>query len=498
MNKLINSRIVHILLLIMAVCFVYANSLGGEFVFDDKAMIAAYDLVKDINNLPKAFVSATSVYGNVNYYRPLQTVSYMTDYFLWGNFTAGFHATNIIFHAMGAVLAYLLLLLLFGDALLAFAASILFAVHPVNGSIVAYIAGRADAMVLSAILASLIFYVRSRYAGGGRTCYVLSLIFFALALLTKETAMMVPLVVIFFDKYGRKWTALRKGKPGGGAEYLPFLAILGVYIWFRFANMSFFVEGAAIPPPFAYRLMTVPYVLGQYLRLAILPNDLHIGREIWVAMSPLDPRVVISAAVVAGVFYWGYRVRPQQKAVWFGLVWFALMMAPSLNVITPLFYTLADNWMYIPSIGLYLALAATGKMIYERISRSALPAAKYAVVLAFAAFVLALGFVAVGYNRTWQNEIAVGMNTIKFNPFDHKVYNNMGVYYLGKGEFALAEQSFQKCLEIKPDTGMAYFNLYRVYSAQGKRQAALECLAKAKKMDPARVNILIEKMGIKD
>lgn len=497
MKKLIKSRFIHILFIIMAVVAVYANSLGGEFVFDDKAMISAYDLVKDINNLPKAFVSATSVYGNVNYYRPLQTVSYMTDYFLWGDFTSGFHATNIIFHALGAVLVYLFLFLLFGDAILSFATSLLFAVHPVNGSIVAYIAGRADSMALSAILASLIFYVKSRYSRGGKWEYALSLIFFIIALLIKETAMMIPLVLVLFDKYGRKWTSLGPGK-AKGSDYIPFLAILCLYIWFRFAEMSFFVEGAVPPPPFENRVMTVPYVLGQYLRLAVLPNDLHIGRQIWVASSVLDPRVLISGVVVAAVFCWGYRVRNAQKAVWFGLLWFALMMAPSLNVITPLFYTLADNWMYIPSIGLYLAGVAVSKEVYRKLSRSAFPVMKYAVFLGAVVFTLALAFVTVGYNRTWQNEISVGMNTIRFNPYDHKVYNNMGVYYIGKRDFVLAEKAFLRCLEIKPDTGMAYFNLYRVYSAMGKRQAALECLSKAKALDPVRVNILIEKMGIRD
>lgn len=494
---ILKSRFLHIVILLIAVGAVYANSLGGEFVFDDKAMIAAYDLVKDISNLPKAFTSATSIYGNVNYYRPLQTVTNITDYFLWGNVPTGFHVTNILLHMTAVVLAYCFLLLLFGESGLAFTAALIFAVHPVNASIVSYIAGRADSMALSMILASLMFYIRSRYGGGGKASYALSLVFFALALMTKESAMLLPAVIIFFDKYGRKWTAVGPGK-AKDSDYIAFLAILGIYLWFRFTRMSFFVEGAMPPPPLIYRVFTAPYALGQYLRLAVLPNDLHIGRELWVAATPLDPRVVVSAVVVGAVFYAGYRFRMKQKSAWFGLLWFAIMMIPSLNIITPLFYTIADNWMYLPGLGLYLAISSVAGSVYGKLSRGSVPALKYAVVFCIAVYVLALGTVTAGYNRTWQNELTVGMNTIRFNPYDHKIYNNMGVYYLGQNKLDLAEKSFWKCLEIKPDTGMAYFNLYRVYMAKGKRPEALKCLQEARKLDPERVGILVNKMGIKD
>ncbi|MGB2631209.1 MAG: tetratricopeptide repeat protein, partial [Candidatus Omnitrophota bacterium] len=106
--------------------------------------------------------------------------------------------------------------------------------------------------------------------------------------------------------------------------------------------------------------------------------------------------------------------------------------------------------------------------------------------------------VTVKQNMTWENEIALGKNTLRFNPKEFKIYNNLGVTYLSRGELGKAEEYFKKCLEVKPDTGMAYFNLYRVYVARGQHMQACEYLERARELDPKRVELLVDKMGIKD
>ncbi|MGB2600179.1 MAG: hypothetical protein WBC99_07025 [Candidatus Omnitrophota bacterium] len=141
---MLRSAWIYPLLLVLVTIGVYANSLGGDFVYDDKAMIVAYDLVKDIGNIPKAFTSATTLYGNVNYYRPVQTVSYMADYFLWGKEPLGFHLTNVIFHVACVLLVYVFINLLFKNRILGLVTALLFSVHPAHTGVVSYIAGRAD------------------------------------------------------------------------------------------------------------------------------------------------------------------------------------------------------------------------------------------------------------------------------------------------------------------------------------------------------------------
>lgn len=76
-----------------------------------------------------------------------------------------------------------------------------------------------------------------------------------------------------------------------------------------------------------------------------------------------------------------------------------------------------------------------------------------------------------------------------------RMNKSMGGAYLGQGKIDLAQEVFQKCLEIKLDTGMAYLNLYRAYISRGKRKEALKAIAEARLLDPERATLLIKKMG---
>lgn len=496
--KIFQNKLICVILVVLAAGGVYANSLGGEFVYDDKAMILAYDLVKDIGNLPKAFTSATSVYGNVNYYRPLQTASYMIDYFLWGRVAGGFHLTNIALHMASSALVFLLLFLLFKDSILSLLSALFFAVHPAHATVVSYIAGRADSMLLAAMLLSFVFYVKHRYYDAGKGAYVLSAIAFLIALLSKELAMIIPIALLVLDKYGHRYTKLASGPSKNSLGSMPFFIIVGIYLMIRVLNAGFFVEGAIRPFPLKNRLITVPWNIFEYIRMIIAPYDMHMGREPWVALSVLTGKILTSLVFVTGVFFAGYKLRFRMKPLWFGLCWFILFIFPSLNIITPLFYTIAENWLYIPSVGLFLALAYLTTSTYKLFEEKGLSVFKILIVCLAGGYILAMGTVAVRYNSTWKDEITLGENTLRYNPREFKVYNNIGVAYLGRGDLESAEAAFKKCLEIKPDTGMAYFNLYRVYMAKGKRQEARAYLQRARELDPRRVNILVEKMGIRD
>ncbi|MGB3082005.1 MAG: tetratricopeptide repeat protein [Candidatus Omnitrophota bacterium] len=494
---MLRSAWIYPLLLVLVTIGVYANSLGGDFVYDDKAMIVAYDLVKDIGNIPKAFTSATTLYGNVNYYRPVQTVSYMADYFLWGKEPLGFHLTNVIFHVACVLLVYVFINLLFKNRILGLVTALLFSVHPAHTGVVSYIAGRADSILCVFMLACFIFYVKYRYTSGTKLDYIFSLLFFILTLLTKEFAMIIPVAVILFDRCATPRTSLperRQVSPG----YVPFFLILAVYVLFRVKWMGFFVEGVVPPFPLKNRIISAPYFFAQYLRLIVMPNDLHMGRAPWVAGTILDVKVIASILAIAAVGYAAYRAGKRSGAIYFGAWWFVLMIVPSLNIIAASYYTFAENWLYMPSIGLFLIIAAASRVIYEKLTVSRFPATKYAVVAVIGFFIFTMGAITVVNNNTWKDEIALGTNTLRFNPEDFKIYNNMGVSYLAKGDLDKAERSFRKCLEIKPDTGMAYFNLYRVYMARGRRKQAAQYLNKARELDPARVEILVEKMGIRD
>ncbi len=109
------------LLLIAVLGFaVYANSLGGAFIWDDIAFIKDNAYIKDWSNGVKIFTldfskRLTSGGGiKYNFYRPLQTLTYMADYSLWRLRVEGYHFTNVLFHTLAALTLFWLIRTLFG------------------------------------------------------------------------------------------------------------------------------------------------------------------------------------------------------------------------------------------------------------------------------------------------------------------------------------------------------------------------------------------------
>ena len=125
-----------ILFLVLAVFFVYFNSLPNEFIFDDVPLVQ--------NSL---WITSGNFADILRSYRPLRYISYALDYRIFGMNPAGFRLMNMIYHAL-SVLALFWALKMFGlTKRAAFVSALIFAVHPVNTDAVAYISGRRDVLM---------------------------------------------------------------------------------------------------------------------------------------------------------------------------------------------------------------------------------------------------------------------------------------------------------------------------------------------------------------
>lgn len=156
------------------------------------------------------------------FFRPLFILSYIIDSLIWGDRPLGYHVTNLLLHGLNSYLVYNLSLSLLGPQNLAedsargisLAASLLFLLHPSHTEAVSWISGRADLLATLFCLAALLAYVF--HIEKGRTRYLLlSLIFFALALLSKESAASLPLILFAVGSYygagdGRRRAALMR------------------------------------------------------------------------------------------------------------------------------------------------------------------------------------------------------------------------------------------------------------------------------------------------
>jgi Flp pilus assembly protein TadD len=481
------SLIAPILLLVTA--FAYANTLTNRFVWDDDAFVTQNDVIRNSTYIDRVFTS--DLFGDnptsIAYYRPLQTISYMVDYFFWGLNPLGYHVTNIALHLLCVVLVWVLVERLSANRLLGALVAAVFAVHPVNTNAVTYISGRADPMAFAAMLGSFLLFLRYRSSDGEtaqtRTLlFVASMLCYVLALFSRESALLLPILIVLYElalspRTDRKLsTAL--------ASVVPFLLITVAYVLFRTAvtesQGKAFFTGATTPV--SMRLQVIFAAMSTYVGLLTWPAHLQMDRHFIpgdAGLHMLTVAGILTAVVLAWAIWWSYRV---SRLASFGLIWFAVTLLPmtgTLNLIT----AVAEHWLYVPSVGFYLAV---GAVCYRMLTQSTLPAEKCAHKLAgilYALILLALTARTIVRNRDWADDMTIYSHTRQAAPYSVRMRSNLGHLYLAEGHFdnALSEllNAEQHCRR-GPLLQIIKGNLAAVYAAKGDFDRAIaknqECL----------------------
>ncbi|MGC9327963.1 MAG: hypothetical protein ACP5I1_10045, partial [Candidatus Hinthialibacter sp.] len=171
--------------LIVIPAAVYANSLFGEFVYDDKELT--------IENNP-ALTGEAGVWDILQWDRPMREFTYMLDHAAWGFMPFGYHLQNVAWHIGNVLLFFALLKRLGFSPRLSFGSALLFSIHPVNTESVAWISGRKELLCLFFELSACLFFVRSLDSKKIYSLlYAASLFCAALALLSKQVAVALPL-----------------------------------------------------------------------------------------------------------------------------------------------------------------------------------------------------------------------------------------------------------------------------------------------------------------
>lgn len=166
-----------ILLLIIVVFWVYADTLRYEFVWDDEDLIQINPRIKSLDNF-SAFFDIEPFYSN--YYRPLLSLSLALDYRLWGLKPLGYHLSNLIFHLGSVLLIYFISLSLM-SRFSSFLVALLFGLHPIHTEAVTWISGRSDVLCSLFFLASILCFIHFAQTKAKRKrvgLYLLSCILF--------------------------------------------------------------------------------------------------------------------------------------------------------------------------------------------------------------------------------------------------------------------------------------------------------------------------------
>jgi tetratricopeptide (TPR) repeat protein len=388
---------------LVAVCIlVFANSLGGEFVYDDTRQVVQNTLIQDNGLIWKALSSDVWAFkgdGTVvtsNYWRPTFTAWQIINFRLFGLHPLGWHVTNLILHCGVCLLAFASLRRWEYSAPIAFAIASIFAVHPVHVETVAWVSGAPNLLFSLAFLGSL-WFARS-FAESKQTKHLaLSVFLYAVALGAKEIGIMC-LPIFYFVFSGAPKKKKKANRPNVQGPLLLLGAVAAIYFilrWIVLGGFSQLPEGAV---GLREAVFTAPSMFVFYLRQAFFP--------LWMACNyPLEPvshvgmanfviPLCISLAALAALFY---LVKNNQKAR-LAAALFLLPLIPAMNaaVFNP-DQLVHDRYLGLPLLGiLMLMVPLAARFISEQ-----------KVMIAGVVLASLLSIQTFFYNRAWATELSL-------------------------------------------------------------------------------------------
>ncbi|OIO02020.1 MAG: hypothetical protein COX65_01025 [Elusimicrobia bacterium CG_4_10_14_0_2_um_filter_56_8] len=456
--------------ILLAAFLAFGLTLKGGFMWDDHRMIERNPgITLSAANLAKAF-SGDPFGQGLNYYRPLQTVSNMADFAVWGYRPFGFHLTNFIFHAAAAILFFYLALALGFGRKGAFWASVLLAAHPAAVEQMLVIAGRAELASGACILASLLLFIKSRTA--------LSFIFFLAAAGFKENGIIMPALAA-----AALWYAGRDKKDY--LKLLPFLAFIPVYLLIRHQALGMGALSHGWLPVLSGLFFKVPRAIVVYLKELILPFDMHSHR-----MQPSSGLLLyISPPALAAAVY--FTLKKGSRVFIFCALWYALNLAPKVPLLAANDLML-DHWAYLANAGFFLWAAdyLTGRSKL----RLLLPLAA-SILIAASAFnipqrntdlkiyehaALRSSSKPMLYNLAREYYLsgravksrAILERIIKDAPGNSLYLNGLALARFKTGDAPGALAALEEALEAKPGDAETLFNRYTVLAGAGRKEEA--------------------------
>jgi Flp pilus assembly protein TadD len=440
-------------LLAMLAAAVYLPTLGHGFVnWDDDRLLLDNPAVQRDDGLAIIWSTPALPAGFPNY--PLTFSTYWLEHRLWGLAPAGYHAVNLLLHALATALVCLLVRALGAGAWAAGLTAALFAVHPMQVESVAWVAERKN--VLSAVwyLAAYLAFLRHRRSGS-EPAYALSLACCAAALLSKTATITLPLSLLLADRVLRgRWTA------SAAARVAPMLA-LGAGA----ALLTLHAEAEPPPIPLLERPLAAAAALWFYARqlvapAALLPVYPRWQVEPWTVLWWLP---LLGVALVAGLLL---ARRPIGLTHW-GLGHFAITLLPVLGLV-PFGFSeysfVADRHVYLAGIGLFL-VAALG-LEWLR-ARRALAATALATAL--------VGLLLIRTERqlrVWQDGRSLWLYEMLEVPDSWLARNNLAMALIGRQQFDEAAPLLEEALALRPNYAEAHNNLALVRYRQGAFAAA--------------------------
>ncbi len=448
---------------------------ANEFIsFDDDEYITANPQVQA--GLTGESVAWAFANYHSNNWHPLTWLVHMTDQELFGEDAGGHHLTSLLFHALNALLLFLVLYRLTGSLGSSALVAALFALHPAHVESVAWAAEKKD--VISTLFAILTIGAYARYvrsASAGR--YALALGLFALGLLAKPMLVTLPFVLLLLDYWplgrccgeppaSRPWSTLL-------LEKVPFLVLAAASSWVTLLAQQ---SGGVLKT-----LESFP--LGTRLANAIVAYAAYLGKLVWPSkLAILYPHphefpfwqvggaALLLAAITAAVFV----MRRRQPALIVGWLWFLGTLVPVIGLVQVGNQAFADRYTYLPYIGLFVAIVWTLRSLLDR----------KVVVVAVVVVLSTLGVRTWYQTRHWKDTITLFRHTVAVTQNNYLIHDNLGNLLAGEGHLDEALEQYREAVRIRPAFTQGHYNAGVALSKAARYEEAVPYFDEAVRQQP--------------
>ncbi|MCA8989354.1 MAG: hypothetical protein KDA78_17020, partial [Planctomycetaceae bacterium] len=427
--------------LLVAMCaIVFGQSIQFDFVnWDDPWYVLNNELIHSWSFSNLLGICTETVTRN---FAPLTIFSYLLDYTCWGEWAGGYHLTNLILHAVNAVLVFLLVRQVTQRHVFSLLVAILFAIHPVQVESVVWISARKGLLCSTFTLGSLLYWLKRERTSTDELC---GTGLFVIALLCKASAVVLPGIVLLYDWQVRNrslFDALARQFVGG---------LIAVWFILLTAGSQNSQTGGIRHHLELSKLELIgidTVLLWKYIAMLIWPENLAILYD--PPVSGIGLLIALSTCGWLAVIIIAWRIRVQNPFPLFALGSALMLMVPVLNLF-PLTTLMNDRYLYLPCIGLFAVLLGLVERITKTIWNS-LPANR---PIPFAWVGVSAGILVVWFSsltmsqlRHWENDQALWAQAAQVSPELPLVQYQYGIALWNRGEHQAAIERITQALSL--------------------------------------------------
>ncbi len=526
-SKITRKDLLLIFALIAAVIAVYSNTLNASWHLDDVRITKFTEL--HLHTLNWKGIK-TAIYSDADHpdrlTRPVTNLSLALTYYFAGLNIRWYHIGNILIHCFATIFLYLFIYNTLKVVcrkrhnqdnlqLIAWGATLLWAINPVQIQAVTYIIQRATSLAGMFYIIGMYCYLKARLSKGRyrqTTFFLLSLAAAILAFGAKKNAVMLPVALLLYELFVLqenflKTPAARKRTAAG----LVCLLVAAVLVAYFSLDFSWIVQGYKDRPfTLQQRLLTEPRIIIFYLSLLFypVPTRLCIEHHITLSTSLVSPlTTLLSIMLILFILFACLRYWRRWPFLAYCVIFFFLNQIVESTFI-PL-ELIFEHRNYIPSMLLFVPVAYGAAELITRYKNE--KTMRTILTGSVCLYIIGIGSAAFIRNLAWRNEYTLNLDAVQKNPhlcrprqnlssyyIDQKMYkqaeaelltalkcptanmnneqyvtyHNLGVVYFALGRYADAERSYLESLRLEKNNSAALAGLASVYYREGKRRQA--------------------------